>query len=385
MQIKPEFVPSNNLLQDLDANHTFYAPLQLKHDLRTESGFPEKIALMKSCLFSGNCVSLIKSNQQIYVFLYLCALTLIFCGCGPRLSAGEMSAQIGKAEVLVDFPALYIDIDHDGQTSIGGRPIDEIGTLLGYDFSGFAVEQQAVKQLVAANIQHIQFENTATGIALLVNGNPLPGIGWDGQILASTAEGLNSFGLGMALLDKILPLVQNMGVGVVFRLPIASGQEVVPLVVDQNEAKTTALAIQREFLTTVGTQPTIQLIVTYANDGTWSVGSLTQAEWRKLTAIPWQLLNLPVGLVEQISTSSIRYMDLSTSPQGLHIAINGKQFPYIDWADGRINHAVLLATQLGLWQDLLGNEADADIVRQTLLNLLPLVQVSDIDIQVRFP
>ena len=75
------------------------------------------------------------------------------------------------------------------------------------------------------DIQHIQIETTADGLLILINGQMVPSIAWDGEKLVATADALKTFGASVALLDKVLPLVQHLGIGVTLRFPVAQGAE----------------------------------------------------------------------------------------------------------------------------------------------------------------
>ena len=61
--------------------------------------------------------------------------------------------------------------------------------------------------MVNSQIQHIQIDNTPEGLLILINGKPIPSLGWDGESLVATAEVMEEFGADVVpLLDKILPL-----------------------------------------------------------------------------------------------------------------------------------------------------------------------------------
>ncbi|MEX1019069.1 MAG: hypothetical protein WDZ49_05390 [Litorilinea sp.] len=315
----------------------------------------------------------------------LLSATIVLAGCGPRATGGELARSAVAEQVVVDLPALVLDVDAAGQVSLGGVSVAEVGGLVGQDFSALSFPADTVSFLTASDIQHFQIDNTPDGLLILVNGTPIPSLAWDGESLVATAEVLETLGAGIALLDRVLPLVRNLGVGVTIRLPIAEGAEAVPLVVTDSEIAAQAMAAQQEFLDTVGAPPTFQLVVNYADDGTWSVGDLSQEEWSAIAPIPWEMLNLDPALIQGASASGIDEVGVATNPEGIFISVNGLVLPHITWADGRINHVINLAAQTGMLDMVLGENPETSALLDTVQSLLPAVQASDVNIRIVFP
>ncbi|NJN81111.1 MAG: hypothetical protein HC802_01705 [Caldilineaceae bacterium] len=282
------------------------------------------------------------------------------------------------------MPALYLDFDTDGQASLGGTTLADLGGLLGQDLSNMGVSPDQVAFLTASNIQHIHVDNTPAGIVIYANGNPIPSLAWDGESLVTTAQTLESLGVGIALLDKVLPLVQDLGLGIVLRFPVAEGTELLPLVDTDSETAAMARAAQEEFLATVVTPPTFQLAVDYAADGSWTLGDLSREEWSQLAPIPWDMLNLSPELIQSASAAGVKEIALVTGPAGIGLSINGKGLPYINWADGRVNNMINLAAQLGLIEGITGGDPNMMAIVDTVESLLPAVQASNISLRVVF-
>jgi sulfur carrier protein ThiS len=289
------------------------------------------------------------------------------------------------SSIVIDLPALVIDIQSDGSTSVGETSLASVGGMVGADLSALSVPVAWVDYLTAANIQHVQIANTPEGILILVNGQAIPSLAWDGEKLVATAEVLEQVGPTVALLDKVLPLVRNLGIGVTIRVPVAQGTEVLPLTVTDDAVAQEAIAAQDEFLRAVGTPPTFQLVITYADDGTWTLGDMTQAEWSTIAPIPWEQLNLPPQAIQAASAAGIDEIGLTTNADGIFISINGKTLPYITWADGRINHVLNLALEAGLLDGLMGANPNMATLVETVESLLPAVQASNVNIRVVFP
>ncbi|MCC6455286.1 MAG: hypothetical protein IT328_10115 [Caldilineaceae bacterium] len=324
------------------------------------------------------------NRSMVLVSLFMAALVLLV-GCAPRATSGAVAASADESQVVVDLPALVLDVQPDGSISVGGQPLTELGGGLGASLAAASVPADMVDLITAYNIQHIQIDNTAEGLLILVNGQAIPSLAWDGEKLVATAEVLDTFGAGVALLDRVLPLLTNLGVGVIIRFPLAAGEEPLPLVSLDDEAATRSMAAQQEFLAAVGTPPTFQLTVEYAADGTWTVADLASAEWSQLVPGVMEMLTLTPGTVQSMSAAGISEIGLATNSDGIFISINGKTLPYITWADGRVNHLLTLAEQTGLLSQVIGDSPDMAALLDTVEGLLPAVQASDVSLRVTFP
>lgn len=326
-----------------------------------------------------------QGRRLTFLITLMLSTTIVLAGCGPRATGGELASSAGPEEVVVDLPALVLDIDAGGQVSLGGVSAAEIGGMVGQDLSALTFPPDTVSFLTASNIQHIQIDNTSEGLLILVNGTPIPSLAWDGESLVATAETLETLGAGIAVLDQVLPLVRNLGIGVTIRLPLAEGAEAVPLVATDDEVAAQAMAAQQEFLETVGAPPTFQLVVNYAPDGTWSVGDLTQEEWSAIAPIPWEMLNLDPAMIQGASAAGIEEVGIATNPEGIFVSVNGRTLPHITWAEGRVQHVINLAAQTGMLDMVLGANPETSALLDTVQSLLPAVQASDVNIRVVFP
>ena len=328
---------------------------------------------------------LTQTRRSMLLVSLVMAVLVLLVGCAPRATGGQLAANAAAEDVVVDLPALVIDVLPDGQLSLGGQSLAQLGSQYGTDLSAVAVPADAVAFVTASNIQHIQVDNTTEGLLILVNGKPIPSLAWDGEKLVATAEVLNTLGAGVALLDKVLPLVTNLGIGVIIRFPVAQGAETLPLVAADDEVAAQALAAQQEFLAAVGTPPTFQITVQYAPDGTWTVADLAQTDWSQLLPVPWESLNLPPATIAQITAAGISEIGLATNSDGIFISINGKTLPYITWADGRVNQLLVLAEETGLLNQVLGSDPNMQAIMDTVNSLLPAVQASNVSLRVTFP
>jgi hypothetical protein len=326
-------------------------------------------------------------RKSVVVWLSLLMVAVIaLAGCAPRHGAGETAAAAGEGGIAVDLPAIVVDFNDQGEASVGNVPVAQLGASLGVaGLNALKIPPEIIAQLSTLNIQHIQINTTPEGLLLLVNGQEIPSIGWDGDTLTGTAEALKLVGVAQPALEKLLPLLDNIGIGVVARFPVAQGKEALPTYVESAGAAEIAAA-QQAFLDSVGAPPQINLPIFYNADGTWKVADMTDSEWTALTGQPiWSQLRLNPNMLKNAAAAGIKEVTISTDAKGLHIAINGKALPYISWANGRLNNLIDLAEQAGLWQTLADQGINTGQVTAMIDQFLPIISASQANLRVFFP
>jgi hypothetical protein len=326
-------------------------------------------------------------NRRFVLLMSLLLVAVVaLSGCAPRPGAGDAAAMSADPmELVVDLPAIVIDIDAAGQPSIGNVPVAQMGALAGADLSTLAVPGEWVNFMSQGNIQHLQVNNRTDGLLMLVNGEPIPSVAWDGQSLQTTASTLQAFGVAIPMLEKVLPLVQRLGIGVIVRFPVAAGAEIVPLYVEgDSSAAMAAQAAQQEFLGAVGAPPKINLPVMYDADGSFEVGGLTDAEWTALTGVPWYALRMDPAMLQNLGAMGVQSLALHTDAEGIHIMLNGNALPTLTWGDGQLVHLLNVADAMGLW-NMVAPGMDLGSVLATVYDLLPVVQTTDFALSVQFP
>jgi len=310
---------------------------------------------------------------------------LVLSGCAPRTGAGSSAAMAMDDELVIDLPAIVIDFDSNGVASIGGVPAADMGASVGVDLSTLSLSPDWVNYFSMTDIQHLQINNAVGGLTILVNGQPIPSLEWDQNSLVATAGALQSLGIALPVLDKVLPLVQQLGIGVIVRFPVQAGAAVIPFaVMGDGSAAEQAKAAQNEFLAAVGAPPRINLPIVYQADGSYSVGDLTDEEWTALTGVPWSTLRLDAATLDGLSASGVTSLALGTDKDGIHVSINGNALPSIGWSNGEVQHVLNLAGQMGLWEAAMPGVAVDDMLA-TVESLLPVVQTTNANISVYLP
>ena len=195
--------------------------------------------------------------------------------------------------------------------------------------------------------------------------------------------------MGAPMLEKALPLLTQLGIAVVAKFPVANGAEAIPLYVEgEGSAAEASQAAVSAYLASVGEMPAkIKLPVFYAEDGSWTVGDMTDTEWTALTqgAIPWQELRILPSALENAKRAGISMLTVSTDKAGVNISINGNSLPTISWANGELLHAIKLAQQAGMLDGVAAGGMSPEELIPTIENLLPMIQATDMEIEVHFP
>ncbi len=325
-----------------------------------------------------------KPRPSFWAVVLLVAL-LTLAGCAPSANLGTDISVDPNAPLVVDLPAISINISQTGAASLGNVPLAQLGSLVGLDLSALSVPQSWVEFLVSGNIQHLQITNTKDGLYILVNGERIPSLAYEGDSLQVSADVLSSLGMAVPMLDIMLPMVNKLGLGIVVNFPVAEGVARIPLYVNgSGSAAAIAHQAQQNFLARVGTPPRINLPVFYAMDGSWTVGNLTETEWSALTGIPFYALQMNPVWVNRISAAGVSQISLSTDMSGIRLSINGNTLPTLTWGDGELVHLLNLAEQTGLL-DMMAPGMNMNEMLAMINQLLPMITSADFDMTVHMP
>jgi hypothetical protein len=324
-------------------------------------------------------------HRRLVTWATLLILSLVLlAGCAPRPGT-PLAEAFESDELYVDLPAIVIDFDAQGQASLGGVSVANLGAVAGMDLSALSLDPTIVNFFTIENIQHIQVVTNPDGLTILVNGLRVPSLVWDEGSLVATAETVNALGIALPVLDRILPLVQQFGLGITLRFPVGEGNQAIALgqltsaEVDDQQAEA--------ILAAVGTPPRINLPVVYDAEGNFRVGDLTAAEWAELVpGVPFDLLQLSSEQIQGLAEAGLTSLSLATTPQGLQISANGQALPTISWGEGELQNVLdLPVVQNLLVNALSGMGMQSAEVVDTIKSLLPVIQASDANITLFFP
>lgn len=320
-----------------------------------------------------------KSKLSFGLSLLLAAV-LSLTACAPRSGGGATATAGADQPLLVDLPAIVVDFDTEGKASLAGVPIADLNpSLAALDD---AIGPDTVAMFTEDNIQHIQVSTTPTGVDILVNGQAIPSLAWDSKSLANAQQLLAKMdNASLALVQSLLPQIANVGIGVTLRFPPKQGAELIPLTVTgAGSAADTAAAAQKAYLAQAGSPARINIPITYASDGTFSVGSLTAEQLTVLAGAPIESLTLTPDRIARYQSWGIKTFGIATDSDGVHLTLNGDPLPQISWGDGKLAYGLTLALQTGLV-----GSGDTGDLSALIEKLLPMIQTAEVNIQVTFP
>lgn len=320
-----------------------------------------------------------KSTKKVTIGLScLMLVAILLAGCAPRTGGGAtLAAAADGQDLLVDLPAIVIDLDATGKATLGGVPVTDLNP--GLAALDTLISAETIGMFVENNIQHLQITTTPTGVDILVNGQAIPSVGWDGESLAGTQQLLGLLGNdGLAMLEGILPQIANVGVGVVLRFPLAQGAEALPLTSTEGSIAEAVTQAQEDFLAQAGSPARINIPITYASDGTFSIGDLTADELTVLVGAPIESLTLTAEQVTQYTEMGLQTLTLATDSDGVRMTLNGNPLPHISWGEGKLAYGLNLALQTGL----VGAGGDMGVLVE---RVLPIIQTAQVNIQITFP
>ncbi len=316
------------------------------------------------------------------LFVYLLLVSLLFTGCGPRIGGGETAAQLNHPSFVIDLPALYIDYDRSGNASIGSVPVSALGDAFTVDLARLNLGPEQIDMIMDANIQHLQVTNTPDQLLLLINGKALPSLAWRAEDQA-TVEDTQKLQAGVARITSLLSTVVAMGGGVVLRFPLTAGTEPIPLTMVETDSGAMREA-QDEYVAVIGAPPHLLIDVFYQSDGSWTVADLDATAWRAVLPLPWARLNLRAEQIQSLRAGGIDELILASNREGIFVQVNHQPLPHLSWANGELNNMIVLAAEGGLFRQLLGDTPTAYSLAATLEDLLPMLQVTEIELRVHF-
>jgi len=338
-------------------------------------------------------------NRRLALLLtVLLVAVLLLTACGPRPAQGELAASATGTELVVDLPALYIDYDDQGVASMNGSALAAIGAALGQDLSVLDRSAAEMDALKAAGVQHAIVNLTPAGLQIAANGMPLVTLDWD-------ENSLNALGGLLAGMDNpalapaaaLLPLAQDMSVGIVMRFPGAEGAEALPLIsgekVDMQALNRSHQQALPGILTELGVPPLAAavlpglpaLTISYTEDGKASLSGLPPLIATQIPPSALEGLNLQADQLAMIAGLGLETVNIKNSAEGLAITINGNPLPFLRWDGGEMQNLGTLGIDGGVLKAVAGlDDGTLDSIRQ-VVELAPVLQASKLDITVNFP
>lgn len=304
------------------------------------------------------------------LWIALVVVSLILSACGPAMSPSTSPKTARGDTFLLALPRLEIEFDKDGNPTVLGMKLADVGVMLGQDLSGIRLDPFLVGWMTTTNIQHIEMRQTGDGMAVVVNGKPMPHIAWNDQSLERALQLAEVFAPGnenqFNAIRKLLPIVSRLGLDVVIRFPLQSGAKAIPLadpavvMAKANPVKDPASLI-------------LWFDIRYDAQGVPAVLGITGYDLADLG------LPLPVALdqpmVRSLQSKNVQALELRTKPDGLYIYLNNEPLPNLAWDRQLLKNVAELYAQMN---------PESPVI-PTVNQLVPGLDTLDIGILVYFP
>jgi hypothetical protein len=295
--------------------------------------------------------------------------SLLLAGCGPAVQPAAAPETPGGEVFMLALPRIEITFDEVGDPSILGLSLTQVGTWTGQDLSYLSylrLPKFYVDWMTAANVQHIELRAIGDGIALFVNGKPMPHLAWDEASLQAAADFAGLFNMSSDMLKKFVPFVRRLGLDVALRFPLQPGASPIPLA----GMDTAMLAAKPEEAPSV---TKIAFEIRYNERGSPAIlGVSTEDLLAMGISLP---ANLYEGSLRTLQAQNVQHMELRSKGDGLYIYVNGKPLPNIVWDNTFLTNAAELYTQMNPGSPFI----------QVVQQFVPMVDNADIAIMVHFP
>lgn len=272
---------------------------------------------------------MIKTRKRSLFLTLLLVAGLALTGCVPRPGAGS-APSAGNEALSIDLPAILVEYDAEGQASLLGMPVGELGQALGADLSALSLGKETIDKFTAAKIQHLQINNQPNVLRIYMNGQPLPAIIWNEEAMNALAETLTGMGTDASMLSTLTPLLPNLGVGLALKMPAPSGQNEIPL--NTTGVKLDSATALKSFDAAKAAATNINLVITYAADGTPTIEGIAPFMLNMIGLNP-AALALPSDQLESIAGQGIQSLGIKTVQGGLLLQLNGNALPYLQWSN----------------------------------------------------
>lgn len=311
------------------------------------------------------------------VWLGLILLLVLATACGAQPTQGQvtemtLSALDTAASLLpqINLPRVVIEYDQDGVPSLFGIKAAALQPFVPFNLQVLNMRSDYIAWFQRSNLQHIEIEYNREGMFLYANGKPLPHLAWDEESVKNLGEVATMLNLqNAALIRRVLPILQRVGVDVVLQFPVPEGAQRIPY--RAMEASSTQAVVED-----VEPSAVIHLSIEYREDGLPTLLGLTSRDLSRLTGADLRFAELPEGTIAYLKAVNMQHVQLRMRPDGIRVFVNGMSLPYLAYNEEELNNAVDLYKQLFPAQAEFG-----EFLRQVLM----MVQRADVDLAVQFP
>ncbi len=315
--------------------------------------------------------------KRISVWLTpLILLAVLLAGCANRPTGGETAAVATETSTFIDLPALVLEFDENGDAGIFNMSLALIPGL-----DAVSLEPEMIARFTAGNVQYIQVDSHPLGMTILADGKPILGFRYSDEELRTAMGALavlmDEESETLAMLSGVLPLLDNLGMGIIAKFPMRAGASPIPTatkrsynVLSEREFTNAENAARQSGIT--------ELPITIGADGSLSSTNFMFAMMGGM--IP----PLPTDTIDQITDRGIAEVSIQTRPYGLVIGLNGNDLPLMTLHNDELNNLLNFADQADLWSEYAPG-LSPDILGILRSTVLPFLLGSNFDIVLTFP
>ncbi len=301
-------------------------------------------------------------RKSLWTLLLVASVLMAACGAAQPPPVAQ-----GGGGFVLSLPRVEVSLNQNGEPSLLGIKLADVGSLVGQDLSGLALDKSTLDTLVGAGVQHIEARQTGAGLEFLVNSKLMPHVGWTDASLAEAGRVAEVFDVPSApVLVKALPIIRRLGLDVLIRLPKAPGAADIPLAPVGGAVPITAG-------TAISPTAILRGEITYNDAGVPSMLGVSGSDLAALgIGVPGEL---SPDLIQKLQAADIQSLELRTKPSGLTVYANNQPLPDLQWNEQMLTNAADLYTQFN------PNKPITDLVKMAP----PFVHGADIDILVHLP
>lgn len=308
------------------------------------------------------------------VFLLMLVASLVVAACASPAMVPSRSAETETGEVfMVALPRIVLTANEAGQLGVEGIPLD----ILGMTGMLPQINGDFVTAMQQANIQHLELRHTGDGLAVIVNGMPMPHLAWGdesfkaiGDLMYVLGPMLNVDGEALQqLLTRLAPIVERLGLSIALKFPAAADVAEIPFATDE-------VALAEPRVVEAPPSAVAKFEVKYDEQGVPSVMGISARDIAALTGNSQLPLAMSPDVIQRAKESNIQHLQLTTSPTGLEVFINGVAAPKIIWDQDMLGNVV------DVWAQMNPSAAGyAPIIKQ----LAPFLTNTSFSILLHFP
>jgi hypothetical protein len=291
---------------------------------------------------------------------------LVLSACGAARPPAPSTNGGGGETFMLALPRMVVDVDTAGNPVVFGLNTGMVSRFLGADLSSFRVDPKTVKQMTDANVQHVEMRQVGDAMLVLVNGKPLPHIGWTDSSLQEAMDVAGALNVKNAdLYKRLLPLVRRLGLDLVMRFPRQPGAAEIPL---GNPDQTVQLSPSSDPASAI-----VKFEVKYDENGAPSIMGIGGQDLAGMGIKGAG--NLSPATLSNLQQHNIQNIELRVKSDGVHVYKNGNPLPTLAWDDALLKNLTDFYAQT--------NPNDPNLPFMQLL--LPWMSKADVDILVHFP